>query len=68
VDTIPTTPTRPEPVEHIQIAVVADGNEFVMRIEGFEHYARLASWSQEADAERMAMILRQILVSLAASR
>lgn len=55
-----TTPTPSEPVEHIQIAVVADGDEFIVRIEGFEHYGRLATWRQQADAGRMAEILRQI--------
>lgn len=59
-----TTPTNPEPVEHIQVTVVADHGEFLVRIEGFEHYGRLATWRQETDARRMADILRQIPVSL----
>lgn len=62
--TTPTDPApEPEPVEHIQIAVVADGSEFAVHIEGFDDYRRLATWHQQADAERMATILRQIPVT-----
>jgi hypothetical protein len=60
MDTTPTTPAQEPAPDRLQITVSADGSEFAVRVEGFDGYGRLASWSQRADAERMAAVLRQI--------